>query len=129
MFKKMLVAVVFGFFLLNVCGCLAVVAGTAGGAGTAVWLSGKLSQDFHASYDRTIGACESALKSMDLEVAKEAKEENVTQFKSKYTDGKEIWIDVRRVTEGSTKVEVRVGAVNPDKDVADKILKRIQSYL
>ena len=57
------------------------------------------------------------------------KQEDVTQLRSEYTDGKEIWIDIRRVTENSTKVDVRVGAVNPDKDAADKILKKIQSYL
>jgi len=62
-------------------------------------------------------------------VRKEAKEADVTQLRSKYSDGREIWIDIRKVTGDSTKVEVRVGGVSPDKAAADKILKKIQSYL
>ncbi len=129
MFKKLAVIVASGFLLLNICGCFLLLAGAVGGTGTAVWLSGKLTQQFNASYDRTVNATRSALKSLDLEIAKEAKEANVTTFRSHYTDGKEIWIDVRRVTEFSTKVEVRVGAVSQDKAAAEKILKKIQSYL
>jgi len=129
MFKKISLFVLAVFFLANIYGCFAVVAGTAGGAGTSFWLSGKLTQEFHASYDRTIDAAKSALKSLRFDLVKETREENITQLKSKYSDGKEIWIDIRKVTEDSTKVEVRVGAVNPDKEAADKILKRVQRYL
>lgn len=129
MFKKITVFVFSGLLLLNMCGCVAILAGTAGGAGTSVWLAGKLSQEFNASYDKTTNAARKALQSLKLEVAKEVRAEDVTQLKSNYTDGKEIWIDIRRITENSTKVEVRVGAVNPDKEAADKILKKIQKYL
>ena len=115
--------------LLNMYGCAALLVGAGAGAGTAVWLSGKLTQEFHASYERTVEAAKAALKSLDLEIKKEEREENVTQLRSEYTDGKEIWIDIRKVAEDSTKVEVRVGAVSPDKAASDKILKRIQAYL
>ncbi len=129
MYKKIAIVIFSGLLLTGTYGCFALFAGAAGGAGTAVWLSGKLTQEFSAGYDRTVAASESALKSLGLELVKEAKEDTVTQLRSKYTDGKEIWIDVRRVSENSTKVEVRVGAVSPDKKAADQILKRIQSYL
>lgn len=118
-----------GLLLLNTSGCFLLLAGAAGGAGTAVWLSGKLSQEFHASYERTVDATEKALKSLDLKIAKVSREDTVTQFRSEYNDGKEIWVDVRRITDTSSKVEIRVGAVSPDKAAADKILKRIQKYL
>jgi hypothetical protein len=129
MLKKIAVFGVSVFLLLNLCGCFALFAGAVGGAGTAVWLSGKLTQQFNASYARTVSATESALKSLSLEIVKEEKEANVTAFRSKYTDGKEIWIDVKRITEVSTKVEVRVGAVNPDKEACNKILNRIKESL
>ncbi|MDD5195094.1 MAG: DUF3568 family protein [Candidatus Omnitrophica bacterium] len=129
MIKKTLTFVFLGLFLLNVCGCVALLAGAAGGAGTAVWLSGKLSQEFHAPYDKTIEATRMAMKSLNLEIEKETREDNVTQIRSTYTDGKEVWIDIRRVTEESTKVEVRVGAISPDKKASDKILKSIQKHL
>jgi len=127
--KKIVLLFVTGIFLMSIYGCFVVLAGGAAGGGTAVWLSGKLTQEFNATYERTIDAAGSALRSLRLDVTKQTKEENVTQLKSKYTDGKEIWVDVRKVTDNSTKVEVRVGAVNPDKGAADKILKRIQRYL
>jgi len=119
-----------GLFLLNITGCVALVAGTAaGGAGTAIWLSEKLTQQFNAPYEQAIGASESALTSLNLKVNKETRVGDVTQIKSKYTNGKEIWIDIHKITEHSSRVEVRVGAVKPDKEAADKILKSIQGHL
>lgn len=117
------------FLLFNIYGCIAILAGAAGGVGTSVWLSGKLTQEFHAPYEKTIKAAKSALQSLKLDITKESKDDNVAQLRSKYSDGKEIWVDIRRVTETSSKVEIRVGGVSPDKDAATIILKRIQKYL
>jgi len=127
--KKVLFAVVISIFLISMYGCIALLAGGAAGAGTAVWLSDKLTQEFNAPYERTIDAAETALKSLKLGITKKTKEEEVTQLISKYTDGKEIWIDIRKITDNSTKVEVRVGVVSPDKIAAEKILSRIKRYL
>jgi len=116
------------FLMLNLTGCFLLIAGAAGG-GTAVWLSDKLAQEFNAGYDRTVKASEAALKSLNLVIKKESREASVTQLRSEYTDGKEIWVDVRRITDTSTKVEVRVGAVKSDKEAVSKILKKIEAYL
>ncbi|MDD5692298.1 MAG: DUF3568 family protein [Candidatus Omnitrophica bacterium] len=129
MFKKVTVFVFSGLLLLNIYGCFAIVAGAAAGTGTAVWLSGKLTQQFNAPYEQTINAARSAVDSLKLTVVKETKGEAVAQIKGNYTDGREFWIDIRKVTEASTKVEVRVGGVSADKAASDKILKRIESYL
>lgn len=129
MFKKLTVFVFSGLLLLNMCGCVALLAGATGGLGTAAWLSGKLSQEFHSSYEQTTDATKAALQSLGLKTTKETKDQNITQLKSVYTDGKEIWIDIRKVTDNSTKVEIRVGGLKTDKASADKILKTIQRYL
>jgi predicted phage tail protein len=129
MYKKITVFILSGLLLLNIYGCFTLFVGAAAGTGTAVWLSGKLAQEFNAPYERTINAAQKALRSLKLEVRKESKQANITQLKSKYSNGKEIWIDVRKVTDSSSKVEVRVGAVSSDKEAATKILNRIQSYL
>lgn len=128
MFKKIAVVVFSGLVLMNIYGCFLLVAGGAG-AGTAVWLSDKLTQQFEASYDQTINASKKALRSLNLELTKETRDENVCQLRSKYTDGKEIWIDIRKVTDNSTKVDIRVGAINSDKEASSNILKRIKRYL
>ena len=129
MFKKLFAFVASVLLLLNIYGCVALLAGTAAGAGTAVWLSGKLTQEVHAPYERTVIAAKSALKSFRLEITKETKEDAVTQLISNYSDGRDIWIDIHKITDDSSKVEVRVGTVTPDKVAAGKILKKIQSYL
>lgn len=127
--KKIIAVLAIVLLLFNTCGCVALIAGAAGGGGTAVWLSGKLTQEVNAPYERTIKATELALKSLRLEITKKTMEKNVTQIMSKYTDGRTIWIDVRAITPGSSKIEVRVGAVPSDKAAADKILKRVLRYL
>lgn len=126
--RKIAIFVIIGLFLTALYGCLAILAGTAGGAGTAVWLSGKLVQEVHAPYARTIKAAKSGLASLKMEITKETKTETVTQIKSRYSDGRETWVDIRPVSEASSKIEVRVGAIS-DKEAADKVLKRILTYL
>ena len=129
MWKKITMFFVAGALLMNLYGCFALFAGAAGGAGTAVWLSGKLSENVDASFERSILACESALKSLKLEVTKKTVEQNVAQIMSKYSDGKTIWVDVHRITDKTSKIDVRVGAVKADKDAATKILTEIKRHL
>ena len=128
MFRQGAVFVLTVVLLFNIYGCVALVAGAAAGAGTAVWLSGKLTQQFSASYENTIEATEKALAYLKLEVKKVTREDTVTQFISDYS-GKEVWIDIRKLTPTATKVEVRVGGVTADKDAATNILKNIEKNL
>src|ERR1035437_9339157 len=109
MFKKFMFLGLSAMLMLNLSGCFLFVAGGAGGAGTAIWLSGKLAQEFHAPYPQTIEATKRALKSLNLEATKETREEKITQIKSIYSDGREIWIDINKISDNSTRVEVRVG--------------------
>ena len=127
--KKLMYYFTMGIFLMTLGGCIALVAGGVAGVGTAVWLSGKLTQEFHAPYAQTVNAAKEGLRSLNLEITKETQEEDVTQLKGKYSDNKELWVDIRKVTDNSTKVEIRVGAVSSDKAASDKILKAIQRHL
>lgn len=129
MLRRLFVGICAGFLLLTLTGCLALLAAGAGGAGTSVWLSNKLIQTFNAPFDRTIEASEAALKALRLPVNKKSVDQNVAQIMSENSDGKTIWLDVHRVTETSSRVEIRVGAVSSDKEAADRILKRIGKYL
>lgn len=114
--------------LINLTGCVAVVAGTAGGAGTATWLSGKLGEEFNVPLKRSVEATKAALNSLKYEITKETSKEEVVQIMSKYTDGRTIWIDVRKVEESKSRIEVRVGAIS-DKEAAREILERIKRYI
>ena len=129
MLKKAMLFVFSIILVMNLSGCFLFLAGVAGGAGTAVWLSGKLTQEFHAPYHATVNATKLALQSLNLPVAKETDEKNITQIKGSYSDGREMWIDIDRESDSSTKVEVRVGGVSPDKEAASMVLKKIQANL
>ncbi|MFH0827255.1 MAG: DUF3568 family protein [Candidatus Omnitrophota bacterium] len=115
-------------FLVQMYGCVALLAGAAGGAGTAAWLSGKLSQEVNVSFDRALQATRSGLESLKFKVTKETVKEDVAQVMSNYSDGKTIWVDVRRVTDSASRIEVRVGATG-DKQAAQKVLDQISRYL
>jgi hypothetical protein len=127
--RKIIIFLTAAVFLLNIYGCIPLLVGGAVGAGTAAWLAQKLTQEFHAPYGRAVDATERALKSLRFEIVEINKKEDVTKFRSKDASGKAIWIDVIRIARDSTKVQVRVGAVSPDKELASRILKRIQRYL
>jgi hypothetical protein len=110
-------------------GCAAAIVGGAAGAGTAAWLSNKMTQTFNASYDQTVTASEKALSTFPLPIKSEKKDPNVTQIRSETTNAEEVWIDIRRVTDTATQVEVRVGVTNPDKAMAQQIMNAIRTAL
>jgi len=127
-FRNLLYSIVGLALVLNVSGCWLLVAGAAGGAGTAYWLSGKLSDEVSASSERTTQATEKALASLNMSVMKKTVATNVTQIISKYTDGSDVWIDIRPISTKTTKIEVRVG-VPGDKAASTKILEKIKSSI
>lgn len=114
--------------LLSLSGCVALVAGAAGGAGTAVWLSGKLTQEVNVSFERSVSAVESALKSLNLTVVKKTTKKDIAQIINRYTDGKTLWVDIRPINVSVTRIDVRVG-VTGDEDAARKIMLTIKRYL
>ena len=126
--KKFAFLVLVLFLAVGLSGCVALLAGTAGGVGTATWLGGKLTEEVKTSFDRSIAGAKTGLKSLNLEVTKFVKEDTVAQIRSKYSDGREIWIDVHKLTDTSSRIEVRVGVAG-DKEAARKILDRILRYI
>ena len=129
MAKKIMGLFLSVFLLLNISGCIALLAGAAaGGIGAATWLSGKLSQEVNGSFEESLNAAKSALKALELNIVKETVKDDVAQLMSNYTDGRAIWIDIHRVSSLVSRIEIRVGAAG-DKDAARKIMNKILSYL
>ncbi|MFA6281098.1 MAG: DUF3568 family protein [Candidatus Omnitrophota bacterium] len=126
--KKILNLIFIGSLLLNSSGCVALVAGAAGGVGTAFWLEGKVSEEVNVSIKGGVKAVTAALRDMRLENTKTTIKDDAAQIKSKYTDGRIIWIDIKRITDTSSKIEIRVG-MKGDKEVSTKILNRIKNYI
>jgi hypothetical protein len=128
MFKKILTTISLIALSVNLCGCVVLLAGAAGGAGTAYWLSEKLTQDFNAPYDRTIKATLDALETLKMPVDKQTTTGDVTQIISKDNQSRMVWIDIKPTTMAATRISVRVGAKG-DKTAAQKILTKISAYL
>jgi hypothetical protein len=128
MHKRIVVFITLIGLSLTLCGCVTLVAGAIGGAGTAVWLSGKLTQEFNVPSDRAIRATHDALEGLKLPVTKETTTSKVTQIMSKYTDGKTIWIDIKPTTQAACRIEIRVGATGT-KEAEQQILTKISAYL
>ncbi len=127
-FKNIALLVCLSFFALHLTGCAAMVGAVAGGAGTSFWLSGKLSDEVNTPYERTIAATKKALSSLKMDIEKETRTDEVTQIISKHSDGSKVWIDIRPLTEKSSKIEVRVG-IKGDKAASEMILERIKKNL
>ena len=125
--RKMFVFFLSVLVLVNVYGCAALVVGAVGGAGTAAWLSGKISQDLDYSRDRVADAARSALKTLNLHIDKDTRAEDVTQIMSRYTDDNTIWIDVRPISRTRSTIEIRVGTGN--KDASRKLLEATKNFL
>jgi len=128
MYKKMAVFVTVVYALFTLCGCAAVLVAGASGAGTAFWLSGKLSETLDTPFDRAIKATKAAMKSLKLEITKDTQKATVAQIIGKYTDEATIWIDIRPITKSSTRVDVRVG-VRGNNAASTKILEEIKRHL
>jgi hypothetical protein len=128
MFKKTIIFVTLIGLSLSLCGCIALLAGAVGGAGTAAWLSGKLVQEYNVPSDRAIKATHNALSSLKFPITKETTTNDVTQIMSKYSDGKTIWIDIKSTTQAACRIEIRVGATGT-KEAERKILTKISAYL
>ena len=127
MVKKILATTLLVLISVNTSGCALLLAGAAAG-GTGLWLNGKLIHEVNVPFDKSIQAAKSALRSLKLEVTKETKADNVAQIKSTYTDGKTIWIDIHKVSETASRIEVRVGMIS-DEDASRIILNKIIKYL
>ena len=123
MLKRFFLGIVCVLFSLNICGCIFLAAGAAG-AGTAKWLSEKVGEEIDAPKDKVAQAAKDAMKGMKLDVYKETKAPEVTQLLAKYSDGRQVWVDVRIVAANNSRVEVRVGWMNGEAD-ARQILTQI----
>ena len=129
--KRLAIFISAVLILANIYGCVALIAGgVAGGAGTAVWLSGKMVQQVDASLEQTTKAVKLTLQSSKSSImTKESPEKGIIQVRSRDVDGEKIWIDIFKITDRTSQIQVRVGTVFSNKESADRLLKRILQNL
>jgi hypothetical protein len=123
MLQKTALIAVLMFSVINFSGCIFLAAGAAG-AGTAKWLSDKVTQEIDSPREKVVKASKDVLKSNRINVYKVASDNNMTQLQAKNQEGKQVWVDIRAIASGLTKVDVRVGYLDGEAD-ARKILEQI----
>jgi hypothetical protein len=131
MLQKAALIAVLMFSVVNFSGCIFLAAGAAG-AGTAKWLSEKVTQEIDSPREKVVKAAKDTLKSMKINIYKIAQDNNVTQLQAKNQEGKQVWIDIRPIASGLTKVDVRVGYLDGDADarkILEKIAQKAKSWL
>ena len=123
MSKKILLGVALAVGVLSCAGCISLAAGAAG-VGTAKWLSDKVTQEVNVPSAKVVKSAKDALTDMKAKAYKETSAPDVTQILAKDVSGRQIWVDVRPIDTNNTRVDVRVGYANGEKD-AQKILESI----
>jgi hypothetical protein len=109
-------------------GCSAIIGAAAGGAVTAAWFAQRLSDVVSVRYERAIKATKDGLRALNMQVERETHGRRDAQIISRYVDGRKVWIDIHYLSEKSTEIQIRVGALG-DKTASTKILDSIKRHL
>ncbi|NIO04765.1 MAG: DUF3568 family protein [Proteobacteria bacterium] len=112
---------------LSSCAAVLLGVGATGGVGTAMFVKGKLQEEVNVPLPRLHRATLAALKDLQLPVIEEKSDQLTAKVKSQFADGKNVWIDIRAITEASSKITIRVGF--HDKSRSEKILKTIHRHV
>jgi hypothetical protein len=108
-------------------GCLLVAAGAAG-AGTVAYVRGELDASLSGSYDSVVKAANRALDDLQFKKINETKDAIKTVLVARTADDKKVRIEITKVSDTLTKVEIRVGVFgneNLSRTILDKIQKNL----
>lgn len=130
MFKRWSRLALFIALATQISGCTgaALLAGGAAGAGAVVWVKGKLEYEFSAPLPKVYTATLAALKEFELPIQEEKKDKLVARVESQLADGKRVWIDIRSLTESSSKITIRIGMFG-DRSRSRRLLEAIRRHL
>lgn len=108
-------------------GCVAVVAAGAAGTGVA-WYNGRLESTLGSDYNRVLNATRSALTQLEFAKVSENKDALKDKFIYRTGQDKKVEVTVTKITETTTKVEIRIGFFG-DEPMSITVLERIKSNL
>jgi hypothetical protein len=114
--------------IFSLSGCVALALGGAAGAGGVIYVKGQIKDTVNAPIERTYKACQATLDSKKLVILSKSADVASAHIKSKYSDGKEIWIDLEAITSEVCEIRIRVGALG-DQDRSIDLLEGIKSRL
>lgn len=94
-------------------GCTAFVAGAGTGTGAAVYTykCGELKRSYQASFDKTILACNTALKSLNITIKEKTPDGIQTRIKGKCADKTSVTIKIKMIAPNITEISIRSGII------------------
>ncbi|MFH1691973.1 MAG: DUF3568 family protein [Candidatus Omnitrophota bacterium] len=124
--KKIFSFLCAALLMFHIYGCVGlwIGAGAVGGASAAVWAEGKLKHTLDVPLKEAFEATKVALMDMDCTITKSTVEEKVAQIRGKYSDEREIWIDIHFISIKRSEIVIRVG-VTGDADASRLILDKV----
>jgi hypothetical protein len=127
--NKILVAIVAVAVLSMVfSGCVAFVAGAAGGAGGYAWASGKLSFTTEHSIGESHDATVAALKDLDIAITGDQTDKLAGKVKGVTPTNDAVTVDLEPQASNITKIDIRVGFWG-NKAESTKIADAIKRHL
>ena len=126
--RRLAVAGLMGGLLLGGAGCFWLLAGAAAGAGTVIYIDGKLVKKYDAPQQRVWLAASGAIQNLGFRVEEEAHDAAFGKIEAKRADGKSVHVEVKRLSDSQVEVSVRVGTIG-NKEDAMQILDRIDKKL
>jgi hypothetical protein len=108
-------------------GCVAIVAAGAAGTGVA-WYSGKLEANLNHDIESVFKASQKALTQLEFAKISDKKSGVDAELVSRTALDKKIEVTLQKVTDGTTKVAIRVGVFG-DEALSMTILDKIKANL
>ncbi len=121
MLRKLFLIFITGFALLGVYGCIALMAATG--------QISKAQQVFDADYFSTVKAVRSALRSQNITLVKAVFEDDHARIKARYNQEKFVYINLLKISQTQTKVEIAIGRSDADKENQEILLRSIAETL
>jgi hypothetical protein len=120
--------VLLAFQMICTSGCLALLAGAAGGTAGTVYVMGWLEDDIHAPVPKVRRAAVAGLKGMSLPILVDKGDQLTAKIESEFSDQKRIWINIESKDDSISHISIRVGMIG-DEQRSRRILKALRRHL
>jgi hypothetical protein len=116
-------------YLSTLCsGCLALAVGAAGGAAGAVYVMGKLKDEFNRPLPVVHDAAVAGMKDLELNLSEDKADKTSAHMESAFSDGARVWIDLESISDSRCRITIRVGLTG-DEVRSRKIYDAIKQHL
>ena len=122
--KKLMAAVAIGC-AISLTGCAAVLIG-AGAGGTVLWQAGKIITEETQTPGVLAQATKAAFEAQEIALVSEVSKDAAIQLRGQNTDLKKVAVDLIRINDQLTRMEIRVGV--GERDLSRELLAEIKKY-